>query len=94
MISKCCYLRLQEDVDAFMALTDNSDGVDKVLKRLDEQHSKYKFMEYNLLSKRKRLNQQIPDLARSLDMIKLLKQQKEELHTQFLLNEQVFVKVK
>nr|CAD7444693.1 unnamed protein product [Timema bartmani] len=27
---------------------------EKVLKRLDEQHSKYKFMEYNLLSKRRR----------------------------------------
>lgn len=84
---------MQEDVDAFMTLPENSEGVDKVLKNLDEQNSKYKFMEINLLSKRKRLRQQIPDLARSLEMIKLLKEQNENIETQFLLNEQVFVKV-
>ncbi|KAG8273337.1 Prefoldin subunit 3 [Homalodisca vitripennis] len=43
-----------DDVDAFMALPENSGAVDTVLKKLDEQHSKYKFMELNLASKRKR----------------------------------------
>lgn len=81
-----------DDVDAFMAKSENVDGVDKVLKRLDELHGKYKFMEYTLVSKRRRLRQQIPDLARSLDMIAMLKSQKGDLETQFLLNEQVFVK--
>ncbi|XP_066998710.1 prefoldin subunit 3 [Anabrus simplex] len=84
-----------EDVDAFMALDENSGGADKVLKKLDEQHSKYKLMEFNLLSKRRRLKAQIPDLEHSLEMIKLLQKQRDspdDIETQFLLSEQVFVK--
>lgn len=76
-----------------MSLPENSEGVEKVLRRLDEQHGKYKFMEYTLNTKRRRLRQQIPDLARSLDMIEKLKTQKEDMETQFLLSDQVFVKV-
>ncbi|KAK0168657.1 hypothetical protein PV327_002434 [Microctonus hyperodae] len=84
-----------EDVDAFMALPDNDGQVDKVLKKLDENHSKYKFMEYNLASKRRRLKSQIPDLERALEMIKKLQAEKsssKDLETQFLLSEQVFAK--
>ncbi|KAJ2951131.1 hypothetical protein O0L34_g5520 [Tuta absoluta] len=81
-----------DNVDEFMTLPENSEGVDKVLRRLDEQHGKYKFMEYTLATKRRRLRQQIPDLARSLEMIEKLKSQKEEMETQFLLSDQVFVK--
>jgi hypothetical protein len=44
----------QDDVDKFMALEENGGDADKVLRRLDEQHSKYKFMEYSLTSKRRR----------------------------------------
>lgn len=86
---------IQEDVDAFMALPDNDGQVDKVLKKLDETHSKYKFMEYNLASKRRRLKSQIPDLERALEMIKKLQAEKsssQDLETQFLLSEQVFAK--
>ncbi|KAJ4445613.1 hypothetical protein ANN_12295 [Periplaneta americana] len=86
-----------DDVDAFMALEENGGDVDKVLRRLDEQHSKYKFMEYNLASKRRRLKSQIPDLENSLDMIKLLQKQSDspkEIETQFLLSEQVYVKAR
>jgi hypothetical protein len=36
-----------------MEKSENS-SVEEVLKRLDEQHSKYKFFEYNLITKRKR----------------------------------------
>lgn len=75
-----------------MARPENSGGVDKVLKRLDDQHAKYKFMEFNLLSKRKRLRSQIPDLKKSLTMIEKLEKQKEEFETQFLFSEQVFAK--
>lgn len=85
--------QLQDNVDEFMNLPDNSGGVDKVLRRLDEQHGKYKFMEYTLATKRRRLRQQIPDLARSLEMIEKLKTQSESMDTQFLLSDQVFVKV-
>lgn len=44
---------IQDDVDKFMEKSENS-SVEDVLKRLDEQHSKYKFFEYNLITKRKR----------------------------------------
>lgn len=75
-----------------MAKPENASDVERVLKRLDEQHSKYKFMEFNLLSKRKRLKNQIPDLKRSLCMIEKLQNQTEEFETEYLLSEQVFVK--
>ncbi|XP_033212637.1 prefoldin subunit 3 [Belonocnema kinseyi] len=84
-----------EDVDAFMAKSENDGSVDKVLKKLDENHSKYKFMEYNLINKRRRLKVQIPDLERSLEMIEKLQTEKNNsanLETQFLLSEQVFAK--
>lgn len=45
---------LQEDVESFMALPENCGNVEKVLRRLDEQLNKYKFMELNLLAKRKK----------------------------------------
>ena len=44
---------VQEDVDAFMK-TDGTDGAENVLRRLDEQHQKYKFMELNLLAKKRK----------------------------------------
>ncbi|CAH0586919.1 unnamed protein product [Chrysodeixis includens] len=81
-----------DNVDEFMNKPENSGGVDKVLRSLDEQHAKYKHMELSLATKRRRLRQQIPDLARSLEMIEKLKIQKEEVETQFLLSDQVFVK--
>lgn len=71
----------------------NAEGVDVVLKSLDEKHRKYKVMEYTLATKRRRLRQQIPDLARTIEVIEKLKEQKEEVETQFLLSDQVFVKV-
>ncbi|KAK7573519.1 hypothetical protein V9T40_010710 [Parthenolecanium corni] len=86
-----------EDVESFMASSENGGDAGKVLGRLEEQHNKYKFMELNLLAKRKRLKNQIPDLERSLDMIKLLKKHKtessgEKLVTEFLLSEQLYSK--
>ncbi|XP_076297878.1 prefoldin subunit mgr [Lasioglossum baleicum] len=83
-----------DDVDAFMAKPGNK-SVDKVLQMLDENHSKYKFMEYNLVNKRRRLKAQIPDLERALEMIKKLQLEKnnsKDLETQFLLSEQVYAK--
>lgn len=77
-----------------MARPENAGNVDKILKRLDSQHAKYKFMEYNLLSKRRRLKAQIPDLKKSLNMIERLEVQKQEFETEFLLSEQVFAKAR
>lgn len=75
-----------------MVQTENENNPNKVLKRLDEQHSKYKIMEYNISTRRRKLKQQIPDLVKSLDMIEVLKKQSEEKETHFLLSEQVFLK--
>jgi prefoldin subunit 5 len=76
-----------------MALPENNNQAEKVLKSLDEQHSKYKFMEMNMTARKRRLRQQLPDLQKSLEMIKILKDQEEdELQTNILLSEQVFVK--
>lgn len=75
-----------------MAQSENESSADKVLRRLDEQHSKYKLMEYNMIARRRKLKIQIPDLAKSLEMIDILREQTEEKETQFLLSEQVFLK--
>lgn len=75
-----------------MAQSENESSADKVLRRLDEQHSKYKLMEYNMIARRRKLKIQIPDLAKSLEMIDILRVQTEEKETQFLLSEQVFLK--
>lgn len=81
-----------DDVDAFMALADNEGNADKVLRKLDEQHSKYKLMEYNISARRRKLKTQIPDLVKSLEMIEVLNKQTDDKETQFLLSEQVFLK--
>lgn len=76
-----------------MSLPENNNQAEKVLKSLDEQHSKYKFMEMNMIARKRKLRQQFPDLQKSLEMIKILKDQEEdELETNVLLSEQVFVK--
>ena len=60
-------------------------------------YSKYKFMEQSLSTKKGRLNRQIPDIEQTLEMLRLLKKKKEaeeEITTDFLLTEQVYVKAK
>ncbi len=44
---------LQEDVDEFMKQPER-DSAESVLRSLEEQHNKYKFMEYNLITKKSR----------------------------------------
>lgn len=75
-----------------MALDENENNVEKVLKRLDEQHSKYKLMEYNIGARRRKLKIQIPDLVKSIEMVDTLRNQTENKETRFLLSEQVFLK--
>lgn len=75
-----------------MTLEENENSADKVLRRLDEQHSKYKLMEYNIGARRRKLKLQIPDLFKSLEMIDVLRNQTQEKETRFLLSEQVFLK--
>ncbi|KAH8294950.1 hypothetical protein KR018_004578 [Drosophila ironensis] len=80
-----------EGIDSFMAQPEN-ENCEKVLQRLDEQHGKYRFMAYNLETRRRKLKAQIPDLERSLEMVDVLRTEKEERETQFLLSDQVFIK--
>lgn len=86
-----------EDVDSFMKKEDNQENAELVLKRLDEQHSKYKFMEMNLFRKKRTLKRQIPDIKTSLDMLKLLKAKKEireNVQTTFMLCDDLYIKAK
>ncbi|XP_068755272.1 prefoldin subunit 3-like [Montipora capricornis] len=81
-----------EDVDDFMK-KGGHDAAESVLKDLDEQHQKYKFMELNLLSRKKRLQIQVPDLNSSLEMVKLLSTRKDNskpLQSRFLLSDQLY----
>ncbi|XP_797937.1 prefoldin subunit 3 [Strongylocentrotus purpuratus] len=83
-----------EDVDSFMQKPQN-ESAEVVLKRLEEQHQKYKFMEMNLLQKKRRLRGQIPDIRTTLDIVKHLQSKQgseDELKTQFLLSDQVYAK--
>ncbi|KAK3578082.1 hypothetical protein CHS0354_006737 [Potamilus streckersoni] len=84
-----------EDVDSFMKRME--EPAEAVVKKIDEQHSKYKFMEYNLNTKKARLKAQIPDIKTSLAIVKHLQSRKESMdamETRFLLSDQVHAKAK
>jgi len=87
--------RFVEDVDAFMKEPDNAENVEAVLRRLDEQHQKYKFMDANLTMKKRKLKTQIPDIQNCLEILTELKSKKEAdktISSQFLLSDQVYMK--
>lgn len=75
-----------------MALAENENKADKVLQRLDEQHSKYKLMEHNINVRRAKLRYQVPDLEKTIEAVDVLRKQTENKETRFLLSEQVFMK--
>merc|ERR1711963_85476 len=86
-----------EDVDAYMSKKADKETPDEVVQSMNEMYSKYKFMEQSLSTKKGRLNRQIPDIEQTLEMLRLLKKKKEaeeEITTDFLLTEQVYVKAK
>ncbi|XP_033635951.1 prefoldin subunit 3-like [Asterias rubens] len=83
-----------ENVEAFMQKAENADPT-AVVQRLDEQHNKYKFMELNLLQKKKRLRSQIPDIRTTLEIVQHMRSKQgsgEDMATQFLLADQVYAK--
>jgi len=83
-----------DDVEEYMKRTDNDGDAGAVLRRFDEAHSKYRFMELNLMQKKKRLKKQVPDIKGSLDMLKLIKARRdacEPMDTNFLLSDQVYM---
>lgn len=75
-----------------MKLAENDENCEKVLTRLEEQHSKYRFMAYSLEARKRKLKAQIPDLQKSLAMVEVLKNESTERETQFLLSDQVYIK--
>jgi len=83
-----------EDVEEYMKRQENEGDASLVIKRFDEAHSKYRFMELNLMQKKKRLKKQIPEIKGSLDMLKLIKAKRdacEPMDTNFLLSDQVYM---
>ncbi|KFM67858.1 Prefoldin subunit 3, partial [Stegodyphus mimosarum] len=86
-----------EDVESFMRQEENQENAELVLRKLDEQHSKYKFMEMNLFRKKRTLKRQIPDIKTSLDMLKLLKAKQdaeETIDSQFMVCDDLYLKAK
>ena len=64
---------------------------------LDERHQKYKFMETNLTSRKRRLKSQIPDISSSLILINKLRAKRdanEDTDTNFLLSDSVYATAK
>uniref|UniRef100_A0A8C6FM05 Prefoldin subunit 3 n=1 Tax=Moschus moschiferus TaxID=68415 RepID=A0A8C6FM05_MOSMO len=94
--SKACAAptRNNEDVDSFMKQPGN-ETADIVLKKLDEQYQKYKFMELNLAQKKRRLKSQIPEIKQTLEILKYMQKKKEStssLETRFLLADNLYCK--
>ncbi|KAH0515987.1 Prefoldin subunit 3 [Microtus ochrogaster] len=83
-----------EDVDSFMKQPGN-ETADTVLKKLDEQYQKYKFMELNLAQKKRRLKGQIPEIKQTLEILKYMQKKKEStnsMETRFLLADNLYCK--
>jgi len=83
-----------DDVDEFMA-REESLTAETVLQRLDEQHTKYKFMESQLATKKARLKNQIPDIKASLDIVQHMQSQVnsgKELQTTYQMCETLYMK--
>ncbi|RXG71967.1 hypothetical protein Avbf_01327 [Armadillidium vulgare] len=60
-----------------------------VMRKLEEQLNKYKFMEVHLQAKRKKLKSQIPDIKSSLEIVKEMKNRKDnaqEIETHYMLS--------
>uniref|UniRef100_A0A8C3NLT9 Prefoldin subunit 3 n=1 Tax=Geospiza parvula TaxID=87175 RepID=A0A8C3NLT9_GEOPR len=83
-----------EDVDSFMKQPGN-ETADVVLKKLDEQYQKYKFLELNLAQKKRRLKSQIPEIKQTLEILKHMQKKKDSTHpmeTRFLLADNLYCK--
>ncbi|KAK6323462.1 hypothetical protein J4Q44_G00058010 [Coregonus suidteri] len=83
-----------EDVESFMKQPGN-DTADAVLRKLDEQYQKYKYMELNLAQKKQRLKSQIPQIKQTLEILLHMQKKKETtdpMETHFLLADNVYCK--
>ncbi|KAL0969949.1 hypothetical protein UPYG_G00235030 [Umbra pygmaea] len=83
-----------EDVESFMKQPGN-DTADAVLRKLDEQYQKYKYMELNLAQKKQRLKSQIPQIKQTLEILRHMQKKKDTtdpMETHFLLADNVYCK--
>ena len=78
-----------EDVDGYMTEDAKEKTATTVLQNFDEQLQKYKYMELNLVQRKKRLRAQIPDIEKTLEIVEHMLKKKEEFQTHFLLSDQV-----
>ena len=78
-----------EDVDSYMSSTTPEKNAAAVLKDFDEQLQKYKYMELNLLQRKKRLRAQVPDIEKTLEIVQHMLKKEEEFQTHFMLSDQV-----
>ena len=77
-----------------MEREENANNASKVIRKLDEDHSKYRFMEMNLTQKKLRFKKQIPEIKETLNLINLMEKRKEAgegMKTNFLLSDQVYM---
>ncbi|CCF51534.1 hypothetical protein NDA14_005671 [Ustilago hordei] len=73
------------------------EDVEPTLKKFQETMSKYKFMELNTAQRRRGLEEKIPDIHKTLQMVNFLKEKKddpESIETTFELNDTLFAKAK
>ncbi|XP_064787208.1 prefoldin subunit 3-like isoform X2 [Oncorhynchus masou masou] len=88
------WVKYEEDVESFMKQPGN-DTADAVLRKLDEQYQKYKYMELNLAQKKQRLKSQIPQIKQTLEILRHMQKKKETtdpMETHFLLADNVYCK--
>lgn len=78
-----------EDVDSYMSSTTPEKVAADVLKDFDEQLQKYKYMELNLMQRKKRLRAQVPDIEKTLEIVQHMLLKKVEFKTHFMLSDQV-----
>uniref|UniRef100_A0A3Q0T3V7 Prefoldin subunit 3 n=1 Tax=Amphilophus citrinellus TaxID=61819 RepID=A0A3Q0T3V7_AMPCI len=75
-----------EDVDSFMKQPGN-ETADAVLRRLDEQYQKYKYMELNLSQKKLRLKNQIPQIRQTLEILRHMQKKKANVMLEYDIDE-------
>jgi len=78
------------NIEEFMK---NQESADVVLKRMQDNYSKYKFMEMSLTKSKQNLHNKIPEIKSTLEMVKLLKGKQESgetLQTHFELSDNLF----
>lgn len=84
---------LQSNVQEYLGGPD--EDVEPTLKKFQETMSKYKFMELNTAQRRRGLEDKIPDIRKTLQMVNFLKQKKddpESIETTFELNDTLYAK--